>query len=47
MTGIIENKIRLVVADDHEIFRDGLRNMLLKTDSFLLCGEAVNGEELT
>ena len=40
------DKIKLVLADDHEIFRDGLRNMLLKNASFELCGEAENGDEL-
>src|SRR5215213_2604658 len=38
--------IRVVLADDHEIFRDGFRVMLKKQDSVELIGEAGNGEEL-
>ena len=38
--------IRIVLADDHEIFRDGFRAMLKKQPSVLLIGEASNGEEL-
>ena len=38
--------IRLVIADDHEIFRDGLALMLSKQDTMLLTGQAADGEEL-
>ncbi len=38
--------IRLVIADDHEIFRDGLSLMLSKQDSVILSGQAKDGEEL-
>ncbi len=38
--------IRLVLADDHEIFRDGFRVMLKKQRGVELIGEAGNGEEL-
>ncbi|HEX2535495.1 MAG TPA: response regulator transcription factor [Chitinophagaceae bacterium] len=38
--------IRIVLADDHEIFRDGFRVMLKKQPSVELIGEAENGEEL-
>jgi DNA-binding NarL/FixJ family response regulator len=38
--------IRLLVADDHEIFRDGLKMMLRKQPNFEVVGEAANGEEL-
>lgn len=40
------NTIRLVIADDHEIFRDGLTLMLSKQDAVLLVGQAKDGEEL-
>jgi DNA-binding NarL/FixJ family response regulator len=38
--------IRIVLADDHEIFRDGFRVMLKKQTSVELVGEAGDGEEL-
>ena len=38
--------IRLVIADDHEIFRDGLALMLSKQDVVMLTGQAADGEEL-
>ena len=38
--------IRIVLADDHEIFRDGFRVMIKKQPSVNLIGEASNGEEL-
>jgi DNA-binding NarL/FixJ family response regulator len=38
--------IRIVLADDHEIFRDGFRVMLKKQTSVDLVGEASDGEEL-
>jgi DNA-binding NarL/FixJ family response regulator len=38
--------IRLVIADDHEIFRDGLSLMLSKQQDMLLVGQAQDGREL-
>ena len=38
--------IRIVLADDHEIFRDGFRVMLKKQTSVELVGDAGNGQEL-
>ena len=38
--------IRIVLADDHEIFRDGFRVMLKKQPNVELVGEAGDGEEL-
>ncbi|MCW3074975.1 MAG: LuxR family transcriptional regulator [Flaviaesturariibacter sp.] len=38
--------LRVVIADDHEIFRDGFRVMLKKQKGIELVGEAANGEEL-
>lgn len=38
--------VQIVLADDHEIFRDGFRAMLKKQASVNLVGEAENGEEL-
>lgn len=38
--------IRLVIADDHEIFRDGLSLMLSKQQHIQLAGQAENGRDL-
>jgi len=38
--------IKVVLADDHEIFRDGFRVMLKKHPGIELVGEACNGQEL-
>lgn len=38
--------IKLLMADDHEIFRDGFRLMLTKFPEIRLVGEASNGREL-
>lgn len=38
--------ITLAIADDHEIYRDGLSLMLSKQKHFSLCGQAENGREL-
>jgi DNA-binding NarL/FixJ family response regulator len=38
--------IKIIVADDHEIFRDGLRMMLLKQADIELVAEAEDGKEL-
>ena len=37
--------IRILVADDHRIVRDGLRLILESQDEFTLAGEAADGEE--
>ncbi|HEX9764698.1 MAG TPA: response regulator transcription factor [Candidatus Acidoferrales bacterium] len=39
------NKIRILVADDHPIFRDGLRKLLEAEPDFRVIGEASDGEE--
>jgi DNA-binding NarL/FixJ family response regulator len=38
--------IRIIIADDHEIFRDGFKLMLTKQKDIELIGEAENGKEL-
>jgi len=38
-------KIRLVIADDHTIFRDGLRRLLDLEEDFEVVGEAADGAE--
>ncbi|MGZ3903621.1 MAG: response regulator [Bacteroidia bacterium] len=38
--------IKIIIADDHSIIRDGLRAMLEKNNFCKIVGEAANGEEL-
>jgi two-component system, NarL family, response regulator NreC len=38
--------IRLLIADDHEIFSDGLALMLSRQKDIILLGQAANGKEL-
>ncbi len=40
------NDIKIIIADDHEIFRDGFKLMLSKQKDIQLIGEAANGREL-
>src|SRR5262245_56361525 len=37
--------IKVVVADDHALFRDGLRKILSAEKDILVIGEAANGDE--
>jgi DNA-binding NarL/FixJ family response regulator len=37
--------IRILLADDHPIFRDGVRRLLEAVDEFSIVGEASNGSE--
>lgn len=40
------NKIRVLLADDHAIIRDGIRQILEDTEDLLVAGEAANGVEV-
>jgi DNA-binding NarL/FixJ family response regulator len=42
----MNTKIRIVIADDHEIFRKGLKNVLSRLKYVDLVGEAGNGKEV-
>jgi DNA-binding NarL/FixJ family response regulator len=42
----MKNTIKVLIADDHEIFRDGLKLMLHKAENIELIGEAADGKEL-
>ncbi|MDR3763847.1 MAG: response regulator transcription factor [Acidobacteriota bacterium] len=42
---VSSNKIHVVIADDHPIFRDGLRRLLEMEPEFIVAGEAANGLE--
>jgi DNA-binding NarL/FixJ family response regulator len=39
------NPIRIVIADDHELFREGLKRLLASEQSFRVIGEASNNRE--
>lgn len=41
----MENKLRIVLADDHTILREGLRALLTADSSFEIVGEARDGRE--
>lgn len=38
-------KIRLLIADDHQLFREGLVNLLSDTNDIEIIGQACNGKE--
>jgi len=38
--------VRIVIADDHPIFRDGLRRLLEDEATYAIVGEAANGREV-
>ncbi len=42
----MKNKIKIILADDHPIVRDGLRSVLETQADFEVIGEANNGEEV-
>ncbi len=37
--------IKVLIADDHTLFRQGLQRLLTESDDLVVVGEAVNGEE--
>jgi DNA-binding NarL/FixJ family response regulator len=37
--------VRILVADDHEVVRQGIRTILSARPEWEICGEAVNGQE--
>ena len=41
----MENRLRIVLADDHTILREGLRALLSTDPNFEIIGEAVDGRE--
>ncbi|HSZ24207.1 MAG TPA: response regulator transcription factor [Cytophagaceae bacterium] len=40
------NKIKIIIADDHRLIRDGIKAMLARNERFELLGEAEDGEQL-
>ncbi|MGA2356029.1 MAG: response regulator transcription factor [Terriglobales bacterium] len=37
--------MRILIVDDHEVVRRGVRGLLEKEDRFEICGEAVDGSD--
>jgi two-component system, NarL family, nitrate/nitrite response regulator NarL len=42
---VLAQRIRVLLADDHAVFRQGLRHLLEAERDFLVVGEATSGEE--
>jgi two-component system response regulator NreC len=42
----VKADVRVIIADDHVIFRDGLKQALASEENILLIGEAADGKEL-
>lgn len=40
-----EDKIKILIADDHDLIRQGLKSILNFEEDFVIAGEASNGEE--
>jgi DNA-binding NarL/FixJ family response regulator len=40
-----EEEVSILIADDHEVVRRGLRDMLSRVPGWKICGEATNGRE--
>ena len=45
MTTDASNHVRILIADDHELMRRGLRSILATRPDWEVCGEAVDGRE--
>lgn len=41
----MEKEIRIIIADDHPIFREGLKSIIAGDPSIKVLGDAVNGDE--
>src|SRR2546423_14381671 len=37
--------LRILIADDHDVVRRGLKSLLVEQDGWEICGEASNGRE--
>jgi len=42
---VTQNRVRIIIADDHAIFRDGLRRLLMTQGDFEVVAEAKDGNE--
>jgi len=41
----LERKIRIIIADDHPIFRSGLKQIIEEDENIIILGEADNGKD--
>jgi DNA-binding NarL/FixJ family response regulator len=37
--------VRIFVADDHDIVREGVKSLLRSRSDWIICGEAANGND--
>jgi len=42
---VVTHALRILVADDHDLVRHGLRSLLEEQPGWMVCGEATNGDE--
>jgi len=40
-----QGRVRILLADDHDVVREGLRNLLEGQPHWVVCGEALNGRQ--
>lgn len=40
-----KKRVKIFIADDHPLMRDGIKNILIKNSMYAVVGEAENGEE--
>jgi DNA-binding NarL/FixJ family response regulator len=45
MTTVQSSPVRILIADDHELMRRGLRSILATRPNWEVCGEAVDGSD--
>ena len=43
---VTDSKIRLLIADDHDVYRNGLKMLVSEETEIEIVGEASNGERL-
>src|SRR5664279_2631005 len=45
MEANVSDSISVIIVDDHEVVRNGVRSYLMTTPDFVVIGEAASGEE--
>ena len=41
----VKTDVRILIADDHELVRQGMRAILLREPGWVVCGEATTGRQ--